>query len=84
MVDDLDPFHFDAACYRKDELELSLPLLSPGRLLFGTDFGCPGKNFVRPQMLNEFVGSLEMSGEEKEGILRRKLVDFLKVNVPAK
>jgi aminocarboxymuconate-semialdehyde decarboxylase len=77
-------FYFDVVCYRKDALEFAVSVLGADRLVFGTDFGCPGKNFVRPQMLKEFVGSLGISREEREGILGGNLADLLKIKVLAK
>jgi predicted TIM-barrel fold metal-dependent hydrolase len=66
-------------CYRKDAPEFALSVLGAGRLVFGSDFGCPGKNFVRPQMLKEFVGSLDVSMNDKDRILGRNLAEVLKI-----
>jgi|SRR5579862_3796197 len=79
-----DSFYFDIVCYRKEALEFAQSVFGANRLVFGTDFGCPGKNFVRPQMLKEFAGSLDISEEEKEGILGRNLADLFKIKVIAR
>jgi aminocarboxymuconate-semialdehyde decarboxylase len=83
VSDYFDSFYFDIVCYRKDALEFALSVFGADRLVFGTDFGCPGKNFVRPQMLKEFVESLDISREEKERILGRNLANLLKIKVLA-
>jgi len=84
VADYFDSFYFDIVCYRKEELEFALSVFGADRLVFGSDYGCPGKNFVRPQMLKEYVESLDVSGEEKEGILGRNLANLLKIKVLAK
>jgi len=84
VADYFDSFYFDIVCYRKEALEFALSVFGANRLVFGTDFGCPGKNFVRPQMLKEYVGSLDISGDDKERILGRNLADLLKIKILAK
>jgi predicted TIM-barrel fold metal-dependent hydrolase len=84
VADYFESFYFDIVCYRKEELELALEVFGAKRLVFGTDYGCPGKNFVRPQMLKEFVGELDVNNEEKDRILGRNLAELFKIKVLAK
>jgi aminocarboxymuconate-semialdehyde decarboxylase len=84
VADYFESFYFDVVCYRSDALKLALSVFGARRLVFGTDYGCPGKNFVRPQMLKEFVESLDIDGAEKEGIFGRNLAELLKIKVRAK
>lgn len=79
VTDYLDSFYFDIVCYRRDALEFALSVFGPERLVFGSDYSCPGKNFVRPEMLKEFVGSLDISQEEKEGILGQNVAHLLNI-----
>jgi aminocarboxymuconate-semialdehyde decarboxylase len=83
VTDYLDSFYFDIVCYRREALEFALSVLGAGKLVFGTDYSCPGKNFVRPQMLKEFVESLDVSREEKEGIFGGNLAGLLKIKMVA-
>jgi aminocarboxymuconate-semialdehyde decarboxylase len=77
VADYLDSFYFDIVCYRKDALEFALSVFGAGRLVFGSDYSCPGKNFVRPEMLKDFVASLEIGAEDKEAILGQNLAGLL-------
>ena len=45
--------------------------------MFGTDYSCPGKGFVRPAEFLSFIRSLDLSEEAKEGILGGNLARLL-------
>jgi aminocarboxymuconate-semialdehyde decarboxylase len=70
-------FYFDTVAYQREPIEMTLKLFGPGRLVFGTDYSCPGKGFVRPAEFLSFIRSLDLSAEAKEGILGGNLARLL-------
>lgn len=79
----LKMLYFDTVAYRKEPIVMTLKVVGPKRLVFGTDFSCPGKGFVNPQKFLNFIRSLDITEAEKEGILARNLAQLLKSEVLA-
>jgi aminocarboxymuconate-semialdehyde decarboxylase len=79
----LDSFLFDIVCYRKEALDFAVSVLGPDRFVFGTDYGCPGKNMVKPRLMKEFVEGLAVSREAKEKIYGQNLAKLLKIDLLA-
>ncbi len=57
----LDRFCFDIVCYRKEALELALSVFGSRRLCLVLILVARGKKAVQPQLLKDFVASLEVS-----------------------
>jgi len=60
--------YFDTVCYASEPLELTLRLVGPDHLLFGTDFGCPTEGLVRPKETVRLIRELSISEEDKSKI----------------
>jgi aminocarboxymuconate-semialdehyde decarboxylase len=80
----LNSFYFDVVCYRKEALEFATSVMGPEKFLYATDYGCPGKNMVRPLLMKEFVEGLNVSRETKQNIMGDTLARLLKIEVLAK
>ncbi|MDA4129553.1 MAG: amidohydrolase, partial [Thaumarchaeota archaeon] len=57
-------------------------VFGPDRLVFGSDFGCPGENMVQPLLFKSHVEELSIDHMEKQKILGGNLADLLKIKVP--
>ena len=75
--------YFDTVAYQKEPIEMTLRIVGPEKLVFGTDFTCPGKGFVKPGEFLGFIRSLDLSEEEKEGILGNNLAKLLRLKILA-
>jgi aminocarboxymuconate-semialdehyde decarboxylase len=73
----LKHFYFDTVAYQKEPIEMTLKLVGPARLVFGSDYSCPGKGFVRPREFQDFVRTLDLNEEAKQGILGGNLAKLL-------
>lgn len=60
--------YFDTVCYDYAALELSLNLVGPDHLMFGTDYGCPSNGLVNPPKFVRQIDSLKISNHDKENI----------------
>ncbi len=74
-------FYFDTVVYEREPIEMTLKLVGPERLVFGTDYSCPGKGFVRPAEFLSFIRSLDLSEEAKQQILGGNLAKLLGLEV---
>jgi aminocarboxymuconate-semialdehyde decarboxylase len=75
----LDNFFFDVVSYTRETLEFAAKVLGPSRLVFGSDFGCPDKNLIKPLMFQSYIEGLSISHMEKAKILGENLSSVLKI-----
>jgi aminocarboxymuconate-semialdehyde decarboxylase len=75
----LDNFFFDVVCYSRKAFEFGAALLGYSRLVFGSDYGCPGKNMVRPDLFKSFVDGLSIRRAQKQRIFWQNLAELLKI-----
>jgi aminocarboxymuconate-semialdehyde decarboxylase len=80
----LKMLYFDTVSYQKEPIEMTAKVVGPEKLVFGTDFGCPGKAFVKPKEFLNFIRALDLTEEQKLGILGNNLAKLLKLEVLAK
>jgi aminocarboxymuconate-semialdehyde decarboxylase len=80
----LKMIYVDTVSYEKEPIEMTLKVMGPKKLVFGTDFSCPGKGFVRPREFLNFIRELDLSEEEKKDILGNNLAKLLRLEVLAK
>ena len=60
--------YFDTVCYDPAPLELTLNVVGPEHLMFGTDFGCPSRGLVDPERFTRQINGLDISREDKAKI----------------
>ena len=76
-------FYFDVVAYEKKAVEFAASVFGSDRLVFGSDFGCPGENMVQPILFKSYVEGLPISHVEKQKILGGNLADLLKIKAPS-
>lgn len=77
--DYLRMLYFDTVCYDREALEYTLKIVGSDRLLFGSDFGCPGKGLVQPELFLRNISSLNISESEKAKIIGGNAIELFRL-----
>jgi predicted TIM-barrel fold metal-dependent hydrolase len=81
-ADYFDSFYFDVVAYSMKAFEFAASVLGVERLVYGTDYGCPGKSMVQPKLFKSFVDGLPTGNTEKQRIFAgQNLANMLKIEV---
>jgi predicted TIM-barrel fold metal-dependent hydrolase len=76
-----DNFFFDVVSYSQEPFEFAASVLGYDRLVFGSDYGCPGKGMVQPKLFRSLVERLPIEQSRKQRIFSGNLAGALKIEI---